>query len=124
MFSFYLGGFKGKTWKGRWWSYVEGSRVKESGELIRAFVLRFKGGGSFVILKLNPPPFLGRVPISRYTGSVQCQRVIRVRLFSRTTALFVGRWGLVLPTFAFKARINPLLASPGKFESIFISVNE
>ena len=45
MFPFYLRGFKGKTWKGRWWSCVEGSSVKESEELIRASALRFKGGG-------------------------------------------------------------------------------
>ena len=57
MFPFYLKGFKGKTWKGRWWSCVEGSGVKESGELIRASALRFKGGGSFVTLKLDPLHF-------------------------------------------------------------------
>ena len=31
--------------EGRWWSCVEGSSVKESGELIRASALRLKGGG-------------------------------------------------------------------------------
>ena len=36
--------------------------------------------GSFVTVKLDPPPFLGRVPLSRYTGGPHCYPVNKATL--------------------------------------------
>ena len=56
------------------------SRRGDGGDLLRAQVLRgvrddkglcplgSRGEGSFVTVKLNPPPFLSGVPFSRYPG--------------------------------------------------------
>ena len=67
MLLFYL---RGKSRRGDGGHVLGAQVLRGSGEVIRTSApLGSRDEGSFVTVKLDPHPFLGGVPLSRYTGS-------------------------------------------------------
>ena len=90
MFPFYLSGKSGRGDAG----HVLRAQVLRRGDNKCLCLLSLRGEGSFVTVKLDPPPFLGGVPFSCYTS----ETLAMVRMSSlnpEREQRLMGRWVLI-----------------------------